>query len=185
MILRRRRRRRRREEDPQHPSFVTDPDHRVAVHHQTTIIMALLRIMQTTTTTIPQIFWIRWKLPPIRLKKRNPAVVMAVLRSSSSSNNSWCSQRFNTAAAAAAAATAKRHLSPEDPPKIRNPSNAGADLVFDPQRSPKSQADGMSPPQLTNSLDMAPSFSLFNQSLIVWAIRHNSLTSVDHSIRPC
>jgi len=70
-------------------------------------------------------------------------------------------------------------LSPEDPPKLRSAGNSGsgsgsgnADLVFDPQPSPKNQtpvtsASGgltMSPPQLTNSLDMAPSFSLFNQS---------------------
>ena len=66
-------------------------------------------------------------------------------------------------------------LSPDAPPKLRSSGSnaAGAtgnsDLVFDPQRSPKSQATGpaglaMSPPQLTNSIDMAPSFSLFNQS---------------------
>ena len=64
----------------------------------------------------------------------------------------------------------QQELSLEDPPKLRNPgNNASTDSVFDPQRSPKSQATGaagitMSPPQLTNSLDMAPSFSLFNQS---------------------
>ena len=73
----------------------------------------------------------------------------------------------------------QEQLSPEDPPKLRNSGNSAsgsgsgnADLVFDPQPSPKSQtpaASGsggltMSPPQLTNSLDMAPSFSLFNQS---------------------
>jgi hypothetical protein len=64
----------------------------------------------------------------------------------------------------------QQELSPEEPPKLRNPANnASTDAVFDPRRSPKSQATGaagitMSPPQLTNSLDMAPSFSLFNQS---------------------
>lgn len=69
----------------------------------------------------------------------------------------------------------QHQLSPQGPPKLRNPANTASgsgsgagDLVFDPQRSPKSQTTGpaitMSPPQLTNSLDMAPSFSLFNQS---------------------
>ena len=58
-------------------------------------------------------------------------------------------------------------LSPDDPPKLRNSGNNASD--FDPQRSPKSQAAGpaglnIPPPELTNSLDMAPSFSLFNQS---------------------
>ena len=53
-------------------------------------------------------------------------------------------------------------LSPEGPPRLRNSSNGG-DLSFDPQRSPKGSLQ-MGPPLLTNSLDMAPSFSLFNQS---------------------
>jgi len=61
----------------------------------------------------------------------------------------------------------QQQLSPDNPPKIRNNNNAsnGDGINFDPQPSPKSQTGGaMSPPQLTNSLDMAPSFSLFNQS---------------------
>jgi hypothetical protein len=63
-----------------------------------------------------------------------------------------------------------QHLSPEDPPRIRNPVSYGGELTFDPQRSPKegisasTSALQMGPPQLTSSLDMAPSFSLFNQS---------------------
>ena len=64
----------------------------------------------------------------------------------------------------------REHLSPEDPPRIRNPVSNGGELTFDPQRSPKvgisasTSALQMGPPQLTSSLDMAPSFSLFNQS---------------------
>eukprot|EP00536_Pseudo-nitzschia_multiseries_P004941 jgi/Psemu1/64860/estExt_Genemark1.C_880028 len=60
----------------------------------------------------------------------------------------------------------QQQLSPDDPPKIRNNNaSSGDNMNFDPQPSPKSQTGGaMSPPQLTNSLDMAPSFSLFNQS---------------------
>ncbi|KAG7370280.1 hypothetical protein IV203_028026 [Nitzschia inconspicua] len=53
------------------------------------------------------------------------------------------------------------NTSPEDPPQLRS-NTADNNLFFDPQRSPKSDVSG--PPQPTNSLDMAPSFSLFNQS---------------------
>lgn len=63
-------------------------------------------------------------------------------------------------------------LSPEEPPKLRGSGNNASgttELVFDPQRSPKSKATGaaglmMAPPELTNSLDMAGSFELFNKS---------------------
>eukprot|EP00980_Cylindrotheca_fusiformis_P004728 scaffold1004_cov105-Cylindrotheca_fusiformis.AAC.11 len=59
-------------------------------------------------------------------------------------------------------------LSPQDPPQIQHShhqNTTDSNLFFEPTRSPrspKSQASG--PPQPTNSLDMAPSFSLFNQS---------------------
>lgn len=55
-------------------------------------------------------------------------------------------------------------LSPEAPPQIHHShhqSSTDSNLFFEPQRSPKSVAG---PPQHTNSLDMAPSFTLFNQS---------------------
>ncbi|CAJ1968205.1 unnamed protein product [Cylindrotheca closterium] len=56
-------------------------------------------------------------------------------------------------------------LSPHEPPRIQHshhPSGADSSLFFEPTRSPKSNPQGT--PQPTNSLDMAPSFSLFNQS---------------------
>jgi hypothetical protein len=53
------------------------------------------------------------------------------------------------------------NTSPQDPPQLRS-NTTDNNLFFDPQRSPKSDSAG--PPQPTNSLDMAPSFSLFNQS---------------------
>lgn len=58
-------------------------------------------------------------------------------------------------------------LSPEEPPQIQHSHNQGngdSNLFFEPQRSPKSGAANNGPPQPTSSIDMAPSFSLFNQS---------------------
>mmetsp|Transcript_6435 Transcript_6435/g.15211 ORF Transcript_6435/g.15211 Transcript_6435/m.15211 type:complete len:1151 (+) Transcript_6435:149-3601(+) len=56
-------------------------------------------------------------------------------------------------------------LSPHEPPQIQHSHHQSAtdsSLFFEPTRSPKSNSQGT--PQPTNSLDMAPSFSLFNQS---------------------
>jgi len=52
--------------------------------------------------------------------------------------------------------------SPQDPPQLRNAADAATNIFFDPQKSPKHS--GGPTPGPTNSLDMAPSFSLFNQS---------------------
>jgi len=103
--------------------------------------------------------------PPPPESANNPKTILDSLDTPS---NSF--EEKKTSRGEGASGDAKNsQLSPDDPPKLRNPSNA-AD--FDPQRSPESKATGaagtsgltMSPPQLTNSLDMAPSFSLFNQS---------------------
>eukprot|EP00934_Nitzschia_sp_Nitz4_P009115 Nitzschia sp. Nitz4//scaffold68_size99682//51527//54845//NITZ4_004567-RA/size99682-snap-gene-0.2-mRNA-1//1//CDS//3329556602//9105//frame0 len=55
-------------------------------------------------------------------------------------------------------------LSPDAPPQIQHShhqSNTDSNLFFEPQRSPKSTTG---PPQPSSSIDMAPSFTLFNQS---------------------
>ncbi|KAL3936269.1 MAG: hypothetical protein SGBAC_008377 [Bacillariaceae sp.] len=57
-------------------------------------------------------------------------------------------------------------LSPQNPPRIQHshhPSGTDSSLFFEPTRSPKS-TNMPGTPQPTNSLDMAPSFTLFNQS---------------------